>query len=42
MQTALDHAKRAVEAADRAERAAQQAGQHARSFAIAISVVVGP
>ncbi|HEX2462132.1 MAG TPA: hypothetical protein VHJ58_18440 [Vicinamibacterales bacterium] len=32
MQTVLDHAKRAVEAADRAERAAHQAAQHARSF----------
>jgi Flp pilus assembly protein TadB len=41
MQTVLDHAKRAVEAADRAERAAHQAAQHARSFAKAITVVVG-
>ena len=41
MQTVLDHAKRAVEAADRAESAAQQAAQHARSFAKAIAVVVG-
>jgi ferric-dicitrate binding protein FerR (iron transport regulator) len=41
MQTVLDHAKRGVEAADRAELAAQQAAEHARSFAKAIAVVVG-
>ncbi len=41
MPTVLDHAKRALEAADRAERAAQQAAQHACSFAKAIAVVVG-
>jgi hypothetical protein len=41
MQTVLDHAKRRVEAADRAELAAQQAAEHARSFAKAIAVVVG-
>lgn len=39
MQTALDHARRAVDAADRAEGAAQQTAEHARSIAIAISVV---
>ena len=41
MQTVLDHAKRAVEAADRAEHAAHQAAQHARSFAKAIAFVAG-
>jgi hypothetical protein len=41
MQTVLDHAKRAVEAADRAEHAAHQAAQHARSFAKTIAFVVG-
>jgi hypothetical protein len=41
MQTVLDHTKRGVEAADRAELAAQQVAEHARSFAKAIAVVVG-
>ena len=41
IQTVLDHAKRAVEAADRAERAAQQAAQHARSFGKTIAALVG-
>jgi Flp pilus assembly protein TadB len=41
MQTVLDHAKRAVEAADRAERAAHQAAQHARSYAKVIALVGG-
>ena len=41
MQTVLHHAKRGVEAADRAELAAQQAAEHARSIARTATVVVG-